>query len=693
MNEFQLGLLTPVPTGKFVVSFKEGLDVSNQKQVMDAAFGSDIATLNSEVADLDVDFDTSTVNTIYEQLRIGFTARVDQDGPITMQSMMGLRENILTASDIYDHIEFIRPEYMMELCYYDTVERGWGVAEVGAFRHGLDGSGINLAILDSGLDQTHPDFAGRAITKASFNGQPSTDDIRGHGTHCAGIAAGPRQSAIDGVGQYGVASGANLFIGKTVTDRGTGDEEWTLHGLLWALQNECDVISMSLGWPVQPGTPYDPGYERLGALALSQDALVIAAAGNDSLRHQNFVAPVRSPANTPSILSVAAVDWYGRVSDFSNSATHSGAYGVDIGAPGSQIISASPLPLGRTWTSGTSQATPFVAGVAALYAQSDPNLRGARLRDELLRYAALGRDVDREHIGAGIVQVPAHLRDDSTRRVPSELTQRNDPEPTEPRDREQPSGPFDIQVNFSSGFDSRIIALFDRAVSRWKDVITSGFTPYEVGGEYIDRLLIEASILSLDGENGKLADGMATLINPLTMLPLKGRMRFDYDDLNNPDVTDAFIFDIILHEMGHVIGLDSYTWGNTGLLDISNPSDPMLTGPAVMREYAALLGQARPLPVPIANTGGPGTQNEHFRENIFGNELMTGSMAGEGNVLSRLTIAVLDDLGYTVDYASADRYALPTANDLITFRGSVSHTCDHEHEAPKIAPLPNFGRV
>src|SRR5690606_32021335 len=110
----------------------------------------------------------------------------------------------------------------------------WGVRAVGADLSPYTGKGVRIAILDTGLDLNHPDFKGRSITAKSFIRGEATQDANGHGTHCAGIAAGPRDP--EGVGRYGVAGDAELFIGKVLSDSGGGADGNVLEGIDWAIR-------------------------------------------------------------------------------------------------------------------------------------------------------------------------------------------------------------------------------------------------------------------------------------------------------------------------------------------------------------------------------------------------------------------------------------------------------------------------
>ncbi len=284
----------------------------------------------------------------------------------------------------------------------DTRAATWGLQATRVLSSPYQGRGIRVAILDTGLDLTHPDFAGRAVVSKSFAGELPVDDGNGHGTLCAGIACGPQQPAQ--APRYGVAPAADLYVARVLDDNADGTDGNVLAGIDWAVRNRCAIVSMSIGTPVAVGDAYPQVYEQAAARALDEGTLLIAPAGNSSQRPDS-IAPVEHPANCPSILAVAAVDQGLAVAPFSNGGLNPDGGDVDLAAPGIAIASACPRPTLYQTGSGTSMAAPFVAGIAALIAEADRNARGAALRAALLRafvpLPALARDV-----GAGLVQAP-----------------------------------------------------------------------------------------------------------------------------------------------------------------------------------------------------------------------------------------------------------------------------------------------
>ena len=283
----------------------------------------------------------------------------------------------------------------------DTDGASWGLRATGAASSSYTGRGIRVAILDTGLDFEHPDFAGRSVVSESFVSELSARDGNGHGTFCAGVACGPVRPA--GGPRYGVAPEAELYIARVLDDRASGLDGNVLAGIDWAVRNQCAVVSMSLGSPVLVGDPFPEVYEQAAARALAAGTLLIAPAGNESQRPDE-IAPVEHPANCPSILAVGAVDRGLRVAPFSNGGLNPGG-DVDLVAPGIAIGSAAPHPSLYQTASGTSMAAPYVAGIAALLAEAHPRARGAELRD-LLVHSALAMGDPARDAGAGLVQAP-----------------------------------------------------------------------------------------------------------------------------------------------------------------------------------------------------------------------------------------------------------------------------------------------
>lgn len=278
----------------------------------------------------------------------------------------------------------------------------WGIQATKVAESSYTGKGVRLAVLDTGLDLAHPDFAGRRIVSQSFVEGEEVQDGNGHGTHCAGIAGGPAKPTV--LPRYGVAGEAELYIGKVLGNQGGGADGGVLEGINWAIENECRIVSMSLGSPLQEGQSYSRVFEEVAKRALAAGTVIIAAAGNDS-RRPGYIAPVSHPANCPSIVAVGALDSSLQIAPFSSGGLVPEGGQVDVAAPGVAVLSAWPEPKRYNTISGTSMATPFVSGIAALHAQAEPDARGRVLLSLILqgtrRLALPSRDA-----GAGLIQAP-----------------------------------------------------------------------------------------------------------------------------------------------------------------------------------------------------------------------------------------------------------------------------------------------
>jgi subtilisin family serine protease len=261
---------------------------------------------------------------------------------------------------------------------------------------------VKVAVLDTGVNMRHPDFVGRfdeGVNAVSFVNGQGVQDGHGHGTHTTGTVAGPSRS-VGGI-RYGVAPDADIFSGKVLSNRGSGSDDTIIEGIDWARDQGCKVISMSLGSAREPGEPFSAAYESLAQQLLDDGVLIVAAAGNESDR-PDILAPVGNPAACPSILAVAAIDRRLGIADFSCRKVDPIGE-VNISGPGVAVYSAFK---GNQFVTldGTSMATPHVAGAAALFLETNPQLTARELWRSLVDGArSLGSTAD---FGSGELQVP-----------------------------------------------------------------------------------------------------------------------------------------------------------------------------------------------------------------------------------------------------------------------------------------------
>lgn len=308
----------------------------------------------------------------------------------------------------------------------------WGIKAVGADTCPFTGENVTVAVLDTGIDAKHEAFAGVELVEKDFTGEGKSDN-EGHGTHCAGTIFG---RPVNGV-RIGVAQKVKkALIGKVIGAKG-GSSEQIVQAIQWATDNGANVISLSLGmdfpgmvdslirvndWPPALATSraleaYRANvllFERLASLVrahgnFSQATILIAAAGNESKRDVNpdYQIAVSPPAVTDGVISVGALGATNNglvIAPFSN-------VGANVSAPGVEIVSAK-LNGGLVQMSGTSMATPHVAGVAALWAeqlQGYGPLNAFQLTAKLVGAATnsgLRPGWQATEVGAGIVRAP-----------------------------------------------------------------------------------------------------------------------------------------------------------------------------------------------------------------------------------------------------------------------------------------------
>lgn len=328
-------------------------------------------------------------------------------------------------------LRLIRPVAVDEAPVAAAAAATWGVDAVGAPASPFDGSGITVAVLDTGIDPTHPAFAGVTLVRRNFTTGPD-DDVDGHGTHCAGTILGRDVSGQ----RIGVARGVTRAVIGKVLGPGGGSSATLLSAIQWALDEGAHVISMSLGidfpgfvkWlvddngiPIEPATSialeqYRANVNLFNAVAdvlaaralLEQGAIVVAASGNESNRPA-FEIAVAPPAAATGIIAIGALGQGGgglRVAPFSNTQ-------VDVSAPGVAVVSAKAGG-GLVSMSGTSMATPHAAGVAALWAHKllattgavEPEALTARLLASGTLAPLAAGSAERD-VGSGLVQAPA----------------------------------------------------------------------------------------------------------------------------------------------------------------------------------------------------------------------------------------------------------------------------------------------
>ena len=225
------------------------------------------------------------------------------------------------------------------------------------------------------------------------------------------------------------------------------------------------------------------------------------------------------------------------------------------------------------------------------------------------------------------------------------------------------TGAFDIVIR-SSGLSASQQLVFDRAAARWEQIIVGDLPDASYQGVRVDDLLIDAQSVAIDGVNGILGQAGPDIIRGDSALPIHGMMQFDTADLASME-SRGTLYDVIVHEMGHVLGIGTI-WQTLGLLAGAGTATPLFLGSRATAEYNTLFGTSAS-GVPVEGTpAAEGTRDGHWSESLFGNELMTGYISGTPNLISRITVGSLADIGYTVNMAAADAYTPPSSRTATT---------------------------
>lgn len=263
-----------------------------------------------------------------------------------------------------------------------TSEMQWGVKRVnaGAAWGKTMGQGVKVGIIDTGMDYTHPDLKANYV--GGYNAlDPSKTplDDNGHGTHVAGIVG----AVNDGAGVVGVAPKASLYAVKVLSAQGSGSYSGIVDGIQWAVNNKMNVVNMSLGSPSG-----SPAIQKAVEAAYKAGVTLVMAAGNDS-------GPVNYPAKYPQSIAVAASDSADKIASFSSRGPE-----IAVIAPGVAINSTY---MGGTYKSlsGTSMASPHVAGLAALAVAAGAKTPAAVRK--ALQGAAVSIGLPPSEQGAGLV--------------------------------------------------------------------------------------------------------------------------------------------------------------------------------------------------------------------------------------------------------------------------------------------------
>jgi subtilisin family serine protease len=331
-------------------------------------------------------------------------------------------------------VMLLKPRASETATTQDEAGATWGVTAVRAPESPFTGAGITVAVLDTGIDAGHEAFVGKPVVQKDFTGEGDGDG-NGHGTHCAGTVFG---GPVGGL-RIGVAPGVDkALIGKVLNAEGSGTTEQILDGLLWAVREGANVVSMSIGFDFpglvralieQEGLEIEPAtsialtafrenvrlFDAIAQLvrahsSMFANAVIVAAAGNESERPRYQIATA-PPAAADGFISVGALEKRPGATLQLGVARFSNA-GPVVSGPGVAVTSAKAGG-GVTALNGTSMATPHVAGVAALWFEqikgANPNAHIRQLEGRLIGTASLepmAAGEDLANTGAGLVQAP-----------------------------------------------------------------------------------------------------------------------------------------------------------------------------------------------------------------------------------------------------------------------------------------------
>lgn len=323
--------------------------------------------------------------------------RVKETIPGIDVQVVAVKDNVDRAISAYARerlVEYAEPNYIAHALglpddtYFD---RQWGMDNTGQTGGTVDAdidapeawdlttgnSEVKIAILDTGIDQTHEDLASKIGLQENFTDSSTVDDLYGHGTHVGGIAAAVTNNT---TGVAGVGYQTSLMNAKVLGDDASGYYSWITSGIIWATENGAKVINMSLG-----GNRKSSALEDAVNYAWSNGVVIVAAAGNSGNPSRTY------PAYYQNCIAVAATDDNDQKASFSS-------YGswVDVAAPGVDIYSTfpdHPYTVGRNlnydYGSGTSMSTPHVAGIAGLVWATEPGLSNQAVRDKIEQGADL----------------------------------------------------------------------------------------------------------------------------------------------------------------------------------------------------------------------------------------------------------------------------------------------------------------
>ena len=323
---------------------------------------------------------------------------VDDDEIADVQALASSRSGVVRVEDDID-IELAHELGKVSWSPRFREDIPWGVKRVNIGDANQTGAGVNVGILDTGIDQRHPDLSRNV--KGGYSAIPgieSASDDNGHGTHVAGTIGALR----NGLGVLGVAPKVNIYAVKVLNDKGSGKLSNLIDGIGWCVEKEIRVVNMSLSSSVENQT-----FRDMVQNARKAGITMVSAAGNRGPGSNS----VGYPARYVESIAVAAIDQNDKIADFSSRGRE-----VTLSAPGVDILSTWP---GRKYrkSTGTSMAAPHVTGTVALLLEADPGLSPSVIMSILQASADWLDGVNLDEQGAGVLNVAQALSRISKKRT------------------------------------------------------------------------------------------------------------------------------------------------------------------------------------------------------------------------------------------------------------------------------------
>ncbi|MCZ2256951.1 S8 family serine peptidase [Sporosarcina sp. G11-34] len=333
-----------------------GYDDANSESIpIIIMFEETKSSLSSSTATLS---ETASDSHVFDSIN-AMAADIDKNNTDDFINTLFTKKNNMLQSraTLKNTIKHIRLDRKVAVNLEDSIPQ-MGVPEV--WESGYDGSGINIAVIDTGIDKEHPDLKGRVAKEKNFTEDDGPNDYLGHGTHVASIIGGSGEAS-DGL-RKGVAPGSTLINVKVLDAYGYGYESDIIRGMEWATEEGADILNMSLGSIPTDGT--DPISQVINSLTDQYGVLFVVSAGNDGPGDRTITAP----GTADLALTVGAVDRNDELANFSSRGPRAGEYMIkpEVTAPGVDITAARAGGKSYTTMSGTSMASPHVAAVAAL---------------------------------------------------------------------------------------------------------------------------------------------------------------------------------------------------------------------------------------------------------------------------------------------------------------------------------------